>query len=72
MAQLSVAQYDRLEKAIQNGTRIAIRVQYHEYVVMPERIDFEGSRERLVTRHPTTGDRLFFHLDTIESLEDVK
>ncbi len=72
MPRLSVAQYDILERAIQRGQRVVVRRRQHEYVVVPERIAFEGSREQLITRHPTTGDRLVFQLDELDALEAVK
>jgi hypothetical protein len=69
MPPLTVAQYDILERAIQRGDRIALRRRQHEYVVVPERITFEGNREQLITRHPTTGDRMVFQLDELDALE---
>ena len=71
MAGLSVAQYDILERAIERGDRIVLRRRQHEYVVVPERLTFEGGREQLITRHPTTGDRMVFQLDDIEQLQRV-
>jgi hypothetical protein len=71
MAGLSVAQYDILERAIERGDRIVLRRRQHEYVVVPERLAFEGGREQLITRHPTTGDRMVFQLDDIEQLQRV-
>ncbi len=72
MPRLNVAQYDVLERAIQMGARIAVRRRQHEYVVVPEEITFEGGREQLVTRHPTTGDRLVFQLDELDALEALR
>jgi hypothetical protein len=72
MPRLSVAQYDILERAIERGKRVVVRRGQHEYVVFPERIAFAGSREQLITRHPTTGDRLIFQLDELDALEAVK
>jgi hypothetical protein len=71
MPRLSVAQYDALERAIDRGDRIVVRRRQHEYVVVPERLGFEGGREQLVTRHPTTGDRLVFQLDELDDLQRV-
>lgn len=71
MRGLSVAQYDLLERAIDRGERLVLRRRQHEYVVVPERLAFEGGREQLVTRHPTTGDRMVFQLDELESLHGV-
>lgn len=71
MPALSVAQYDILERAIDRGERIAVRRRQHEYVVIPERIGHERGREQLITRHPTTGDRLVFQLDELDDLQRV-
>jgi hypothetical protein len=72
MPRLSVAQYDILERAIQRGNRVVVRRRQHEYVVAPERIAFDGGREQLITRHPTTGDRMVFQLDELDALDAVK
>jgi hypothetical protein len=72
MPRLTVAQYDVLERAIDQGGRIVVRRRQHEYVVVPERLTFQGSREQLITRHPTTGDRMVFQLDELEGLEAVR
>jgi hypothetical protein len=71
MRGLSVAQYDLLERAIDHGHRLILRRRQHEYVVVPERLAFEGGREQLVTRHPTTGDRMVFQLDELDSVQQV-
>jgi hypothetical protein len=72
MPRLSVAQYDLLERAIDRGDRVVVRRRRHEYVVIPERLGFERGREQLVTRHPTTGDRLVFELDELDDLQAVR
>ncbi len=72
MPRLTVAQYDILERAIDRGDRVMVRRRQHEYVVVPERITYEGSREQLITRHPTTGDRLVFQLDELDALEALR
>lgn len=72
MPGLTVQQYDVLERAIDRGSRLALRRRQHEYVVVPERLTFEGGREQLLTRHPTTGDRMTFQLDELEGLEAVR
>ncbi len=72
MPRLTVAQYDILERAIAQGERIALRRRQHEYVVVPERITGSGSSEQLVTRHPTTGDRMVFQLDELDALEALR
>lgn len=71
MPHLTVAQYDLLERAIDRGDRIVVERRRHEYVVIPERLGFDGGREQLITRHPTTGDRMVFQLDELDSLQAV-
>jgi hypothetical protein len=71
MGGLSVTQYDLLERAIDRGDRVVVRRRQHEYVVVPERLAFEGGREQLLTRHPTTGDRMVFQLDDVDSVQRV-
>jgi len=50
---------------------VVLRRRQQEYVVVPERLTFEGGREQLLTRHPTTGDRMVFQLDDLESVQRV-
>ena len=70
--QLSVAQYDLLERAIVDGTRVTIMRRGTEYVVIPERLRMEGGQEIIVARHPSTGHRLELVNDEIDSLESVR
>lgn len=72
MPRLTVQQYDVLERAIDRGSRLVLRRRQSEIVVIPERLTFEGGREQLLTRHPTTGDRMVFQLDDLEGLEAVR
>ena len=69
---LSTAQYDVLERAIVDGTRLAIRRRGTEYLVIPERLRVESGREVIVARHPSTGHRLELVLDELEQLEAVR
>ena len=39
---LTVSQYDVLERAIDRGSRCVVRRRQHEYVVVPERLTFDG------------------------------
>lgn len=70
--QPSTAQYDLLERAIIDGTRITIMRRGTEYVVIPERLRLEHGREVIVARHPSTGHRLELIIDEIDSLEVVR
>ena len=73
MATLSPAQYDALERAIFDGTRIAVtRRGASEVVVVPRRIRIAGGRELLDVLHPTTGDTLALFIDELVSIEVVR
>jgi hypothetical protein len=69
MAQLTHDDYDRLERAITNGRRIAVYRRGTEYLVIPLRLDTGGGRETIHARNPTTGDELRLRLDEIDGLE---
>jgi len=72
MAQLTNAQYDALERAIRDGTRIAVYRRGTEYVVIPHRLRIAGGRESIESVHPTTGADVTFHLDEVDSIEVVR
>ena len=67
--QLSTRQYDLLERAIVDGSRITIMRRGSEYVVIPERLRVDGGREIIVARHPSTGHRLELVIDEIDYLD---
>ena len=69
MAQLTHKQYDDLERAVRNGTRVAVYRRGHEYVVVPQRIRVVTGREAIEAVHPSTGDALTFYIDDVESIE---
>lgn len=69
---LSVAQYDRLEHAIAKRLRLSLMRRGTEYIVVPERLRIDNSREVIVTRHPTTGHKLELFVDELDSVESVK
>jgi hypothetical protein len=70
--QPTTAQYDLLERAIIDGTRLMIMRRGTEYVVIPERLRVESGREVIIARHPSTGHRLELIIDEIDSLESVR
>jgi hypothetical protein len=70
--QPTTAQYDLLERAIIDGTRLMIMRRGTEYVVIPERLRVESGREVILARHPSTGHRLELIIDEIDSLESVR
>jgi len=73
MAQLTHAEYDALERAVTQGTRLAFqRRGRREYVVIPLALRLENGREVVDARHPTTGHDLKIYIDEIEGLEVVE
>jgi hypothetical protein len=73
MAQLTHEQYDAIERAVMNGTRLVVRRRgRREYVVVPLRIRVEHGRESIEARNPTTGHDLTIYLDEIDSIEVVR
>jgi hypothetical protein len=72
MAQLSIKQYDALERAIIEGRRIAVYRRGTEFVVIPTRLRLLSGREALEATHPTTGESLTLYLDDLESIEVVR
>lgn len=71
MAQLSVKQYDALERAIIQQSRVMVMRRGSEYIVIPERIRIIDGREAIIARHPNTGDALTLFLDEADALEVV-
>jgi len=72
MAQLTHQQYDALERAVREGTRIAVYRRGTEYVVIPQRLRMLGGREAVESVHPTTGDRITLYIDEVDSIEVVR
>lgn len=72
MGQLTVKQYDALERAIVDATRVAILRRGTEYLVIPERLIMQEGAEVIVARHTTTGARLTLRLDEVDRMEVVK
>jgi hypothetical protein len=70
--QLSVLQYDQLERAITDGTRLQLYRRGTEFLVIPERLRLRNGRELIVARHPSTGSLLEIYIDELESLEIVR
>lgn len=69
---LSVLQYDRLERAISDGTRLQLYRRGTEFLVIPERLRLQGGRELIVARHPSTGSLLEIYIDELDAVEIVK
>jgi hypothetical protein len=73
MASLTPDQYDRLERAISDGRRIAVmRRGSSELVVVPRGLRIHGAREVLDVTHPTTGERLSLFVDELDAVEVVR
>lgn len=70
--QLSVSQYDQLEHAITNGTRLQLRRRGSEFLVIPERLRLVQGREQIAARHPSTGALLEIYLDELDAFEIVR
>lgn len=71
MAQLTVAQYDKLENAIRDGRRIRVTHRRQDVMVIPERLVLRDRREAIEARHPTTGDRMVIWVDEAEQIEVI-
>lgn len=72
MAQLTHKQYDELERAVRDGTRIAVYRRGTEYVVIPQRLRMLDGREAVEAVHPTTGEQITLFIDDVESIEPVR
>lgn len=70
--QLSVKQYDALERAITDGSRVAVLRRGSEFLVIPERLVLRNSRECIEARHPSTGDHLTLSVDEVDAMEIVR
>ena len=71
MKHINHRHYDALEGAIIHGRRLALKRRGTEFVVVPTRIRFEGTREVLDATHPTTGEEITLFIDELESMEVV-
>jgi hypothetical protein len=72
MAQLNSAQYDILERAVRDGSRISVMRRGTEYVIVPTSIRMRSGRESIEARNPTTGDDLVIFVDDVDSLAMVR
>lgn len=73
MAQLSHAQYETLERAVVDGTRLIIRRRgRREHIVIPRRFGLKNGREIIEAINSTTGHQMEIDVDEIEHLEVVR
>ena len=71
MAQLNHDEYERLERAVTRGQRIAVYRRGTEYIVIPLALRVLGGREVIEARNPTTGDDMSLAIDELDSIELV-
>jgi hypothetical protein len=71
MGQLTHDEYDRLERAVTRGERIAVYRRGTEYIVVPLALASRNGREVIDARNPTTGDTLALFLDELDAIEPV-
>jgi hypothetical protein len=69
---VTAAQYDALERAIVDRSRVSIRVKGAEMVVIPEAIRMLGGRELILTQNPSSGLPLLLKIEDVERLEVVR
>lgn len=69
--QLTHDEYDRLERAVARGLRIAVVRRGTEYVVIPLALRTSTGRELIEARNPTTGDAMALYLDELDSIDLV-
>jgi hypothetical protein len=71
VAHLTPREYDRLERAIMDGRRVALVRHGRELVVVPLRLFLRDGREVIEARHPTTGDIITRVIEDLEAVEIV-
>ena len=72
MAQLTHAQYDLLERAVAERSRISVIRRGTEYVEVPTGLRMISGREAVDATHPTTGDKITLYLDEMDRFEVVR
>jgi hypothetical protein len=73
MAQLTHEQYDAIERAVAEGTRIVVRRSAgRETVLIPSKLRVLDGREAIEARNPTTGHDMTIFLDEVDSIEVVR
>jgi hypothetical protein len=73
MAQLTVEQYDAIERAVSEGTRLVVRRSGgREVVLIPSNLRVLDGRESIEARNPVTGHAMTIYLDEVDSVEVVR
>jgi hypothetical protein len=67
MAQLTTSEYDALERAVREGSRVSVMRRGTEYIIVPLSIKLRSGKEAIEARNPTTGDTMLIFVDDIES-----
>lgn len=67
MAQLTVSEYDDLERAVRDGKKVSVMRRGTEYVIVPLAVKLRSGKEAIEARNPTTGDSMVIFVDDIES-----
>jgi len=71
VAHLTPGDYDRLERAVMDGRRIALVRHGREIVVIPLRLFMRDGRAVIEARHPTTGDLITRSIEDLDAVEIV-
>lgn len=71
MAELTHEQYDALERAVLDGTRITVFRRGTEYVVVPRALRMRGNREAIEATNHITGDGIVLYLDEVDAIEII-
>jgi hypothetical protein len=73
MAQLTHEQYDAIERAVVQGTRLVVRRSGgREVVLIPSNLRVIDGRESIEARNPVTGHEMTIYLDEVDSIEVVR
>jgi hypothetical protein len=73
MSRLTHKEYEALERAIVDGTRVAIRRPgRREHVIIPLRLSLKNGHEIVEARNSTTGHPMEIDLEEVEHLEVVR
>jgi hypothetical protein len=67
MAELTVRQYDDLERAVRDGQKVSVMRRGTEYVIVPLSLKLRSGKEAIEARNPTTGDAMVIFVDDIDS-----
>lgn len=73
MPGLTHVQYEALERAIVDGSRVAVRRRgRREHIIIPLRLVIKNGHEFVLARNSTTGRDLEIDLEEVEHIEVVR